>query len=42
MNRKFAPGQILFHWVIFILLVLTYAVMKLKGFAIRAVILVNP
>ncbi|VXC88639.1 cytochrome b [Serratia oryzae] len=33
MNRKFAPSQIFFHWVIFILVVLTYAVMELKGIA---------
>lgn len=32
MNRKFAPSQILFHWIIFILVVLTYAAMELKGF----------
>ncbi|TPG60772.1 cytochrome b [Ewingella americana] len=32
MSRKFAPSQILFHWTIFILIVLTYAAMELKGF----------
>lgn len=32
MNRKYAPSQILFHWMIFILIVLTYAAMELKGF----------
>lgn len=31
MNKKFTPEQILFHWAIFILLVLTYAAMELKG-----------
>lgn len=35
MNKKFAPSQILFHWVIFILVVLTYAAMELKGFAAK-------
>ncbi|AJI96243.1 hypothetical protein BD65_2935 [Yersinia ruckeri] len=35
MNRKFAPSQILFHWTIFILVVLTYAAMELKGFAAK-------
>ncbi len=33
MNKKFAPSQILFHWAIFILVVLTYAAMELRGFA---------
>lgn len=32
MNRKFSSIQILFHWTIFILVVLTYAAMELKGF----------
>lgn len=35
MNKKFSPNQILFHWVIFILVVLTYAAMELKGFAAK-------
>lgn len=33
MNNKFAPSQILFHWIIFIFIVLTYATMELKGIA---------
>ncbi|OMQ24806.1 cytochrome b561 [Serratia oryzae] len=33
MNQKFSPSQILFHWLIFILIVLTYATMELKGVA---------
>ncbi|TQI80579.1 cytochrome b561 [Serratia fonticola] len=35
MSKKFASSQILFHWVIFILVVLTYAAMELKGFAAK-------
>lgn len=31
MNNKFSPSQILFHWIIFIFIVLTYATMELKG-----------
>jgi cytochrome b561 len=33
MTQKFAPTQILFHWVIFILVALTYAAMELRDFA---------
>ncbi|MFC0227358.1 cytochrome b [Serratia aquatilis] len=33
MNKKFSPSQILFHWIILIFIVLTYATMELKGIA---------
>ncbi|HBE9081949.1 MULTISPECIES: cytochrome b561 [Serratia] len=33
MKKKFSPSQILFHWVVFILIVLAYATMELKGIA---------
>lgn len=33
MAKKFASSQIFFHWVIFILIVVAYAAVELKGFA---------
>lgn len=31
MNKKYAPSQIFFHWVIFVLIVVTYGAMELRG-----------
>jgi cytochrome b561 len=35
MNNTFSRGQILFHWLVFLLVVVTYAAMELKGFAAK-------
>jgi len=35
MNNTFSRGQICFHWLVFLLVVVTYAAMELKGFAAK-------
>lgn len=35
MNNTFTRGQICFHWLVFLLVVVTYAAMELKGFAAK-------
>lgn len=32
MKRNYACSQILFHWLVFIAIVIAYAAMELKGF----------
>ncbi|HDJ1442373.1 TPA: cytochrome b561 [Serratia rubidaea] len=35
MDKKFAPSQIVFHWLVLVLVVVAYAAMELKGLAPR-------
>ncbi|MEH2920403.1 cytochrome b561 [Samsonia erythrinae] len=39
MKGKFAPSQIALHWLVFILLIVTYAAIELRGFAERGSLL---
>lgn len=39
MKGKFAPSQIALHWLVFLLLVVTYATIELRGFAERGSLL---
>ncbi|MCV9878635.1 cytochrome b561 [Brenneria izbisi] len=39
MKGKFAPPQIALHWLVFLLLVVTYATIELRGFAERGSLL---